>query len=125
MNSVREQQLTALKEEWGDGFQRNVAAANYAIDEFGGEELRTQLKSLGLNNDPQIIKMLSKVGLGMSEDEFSAGTTPGFGMTPDQAQAKMNDMLMDADHPLNNKTHANHKIAQGEYNKLAQLLAKK
>jgi len=120
MNSTAANQLQALKDEWGEGFHRKAAAANVAIDSFGGDELRAHIKNLGLTNDATMIKMFSNIGEQMKEDDFAPSDTAGFGNTPDQAQVKMNTMLADTNHPLNNPQHANFKAAQAEYNKLAQ-----
>ena len=120
MQAVTETNIANLKEEWGDGFQRKVAAANHAIDNFGGEGLRAHLKQLGLSNDPAMVKLFSNIGEQMSEDDFAASDSAGFGSTPEQATEKMNSMLMDPNHPINNPQHANHKAAQAEYNKLAK-----
>ena len=123
MNEITEANIANLKEEWGEGFQRKVAAANHAIDNFGGEGLRAHLKQMGLSNDPAMVKLFSNIGEQMSEDNFAASDSAGFGNTPEQATEEMNKMLMDSAHPINNPQHANHKVAQAKYNKLAKQAA--
>lgn len=63
-----------LHTEWGKDYDSNVAIANRAMNQFGGEDLvaflnGAELKDGGsLSNDPQMVRMFAKLGRQMSED---------------------------------------------------------
>lgn len=71
----------ALKNEWGDAYDRHLNAAQNALAEFGGDELKTYLDQTGLGNNPDLIKAFFNIGKGMMGDTFleegDTGKTPG------------------------------------------------
>jgi hypothetical protein len=59
----------ALKKEWGQKFDMNVELAKAAASKFGDESLQNFLKANPqLDNNPDFMKFLAKVGEGMMED---------------------------------------------------------
>lgn len=100
----------ALKQEWGQGFDKQIARANRVIKHFGGDEMHAAIKSSELANSPQFIKLMAKIGEKMmGEDSFQAGATTTFGMTKEEARSKMNAMYGDSNGPYLNRDHAQHK----------------
>ncbi|MEK9810505.1 MAG: hypothetical protein VW362_08655 [Candidatus Nanopelagicales bacterium] len=82
--------IAKLKEELGEAFDGDVAAANFAVGILGGVPLRESLNRAGLGTDGPVLKMLAKVGKILAEDE-GGGDKPGdfgTGMTPDAAKAE-------------------------------------
>ena len=93
-------QLKSWKEEatndteiGGQAFQTNVIDANRAIDVFGNEELREVMDSTGMGNNVEVIRLLSKVGAALKDDNvvFGKGTgdqskSPESIMYPDMNQ---------------------------------------
>lgn len=71
--------VAALKKEWGADYDKNLAAAKGAAEEFGGKEVLT---NPAIENDPAVIKMLAKIGLQLSE-------RPGSGLRQQASSNKM------------------------------------
>lgn len=61
------------KEFGGDNLQENVAVAKKALDAFGTPELSKLLTESGLGNNPEIIRVLYRVGKAVSEDRLVPG----------------------------------------------------
>jgi len=97
-----QQNIEQLKKEWGQAFDQNVRAANFAVeqlDEGQDGSLREKLDRAGLGSDPEGIKGLSRIGKMMSEDGSAATGaekgSSGFGnaMAPDEARARGKEIL--------------------------------
>lgn len=81
-------EIAALKAEWGEAFDKNVALANQAVkhlggDEAGGKALREALLNSGLGTNGPILKAFTKIGEMLAEDggggdkgDFSAAGGP-------------------------------------------------
>ena len=99
-----------LKQEWGQGFDKQIARANRVIKHFGGEELHKQVLGSELANNKDFLKLMAKIGEKMTgEDSFQPGATTTFGMTKEEARSKMNAMFGDMNGPYMNREHAQHK----------------
>jgi hypothetical protein len=119
----QEEAISGLKQEWGEEFDRNIKAARVAVNEFGGDDLKTYLQESGLSNDPQLVKAFSKIGQDfLKEDSFTGDSTPQYGLTADEAQAKINDIMGDMNGPYYNSAHPDHKRIVNEVNKLFQTI---
>lgn len=76
LQAVRSQWETtskADKEFGGDKLAENLAVAKRAMDQFGTPELRELLNTTGLGNHPEVIRVLYRAGLAISEDGFVGG----------------------------------------------------
>lgn len=62
------QQAEADEEIGGEKFKKSVLNANLALDKFAPQGLRKVLDSSGLGNYPDLIKMLARIGEGLSND---------------------------------------------------------
>jgi len=63
-----EQASQELKKEFGEKYDYNIQLANLALRNYGGDEMVSEIKALGLANHPQFIKFLAKVGTTLNED---------------------------------------------------------
>lgn len=84
-----EQQLHALKQEWGNAWEENVNLGQRAAKQFGlnGEQLAAIEAGLGTG---ELLKFMARIGRGLTEHSFESGrSTTGFGMTPEAAQARI------------------------------------
>lgn len=54
----------------GQNFNANMEIAKDAVNKFGGEELSTALKELGVDNHPLLVKAFVKIGKAIQEDSF-------------------------------------------------------
>tara|TARA_R110000850_G_scaffold11598_1_gene39686 strand:+ start:340 stop:1152 length:813 start_codon:yes stop_codon:yes gene_type:complete len=121
IDQQNEQWHSELQSKFGTAFDERVAAANSAVREFGGEELRDVLNQANLGMNPVIINALSKIGVALGKgpqfkDSESAGQ---FGTTPDMAKEQIatirsNPGLMDASHP-------EHKVLNQKLTRLTEL----
>jgi hypothetical protein len=100
----------ALKQEWGQGFEKQLARANRVVKHFGGEEMHKAVLGSDLANNSHFIKLMAKIGEKMTgEDTFQYESTSTFGMTKDEARSKMNAIYGDMNSPYFNRDHAQHK----------------
>ena len=78
---VAETNARSLEAKWGTGkFDQNLAAANFAIDKLGGEELRNAIDEANLGTNPLLLDAFQKVGFMLAEDTAGAGgDEPNFG----------------------------------------------
>lgn len=76
-NQQREQQATenvaAIRKEWGNNFDANVAIANKAISAYLAPEAIQALKESGLGSNPHFVKAFHKIGQSLSEAKVING----------------------------------------------------
>lgn len=119
--AAQDQALADLQREWGDGWDKKVAAARTAVDEFGGQELRDHLAKAGLSNDATLIRVLSKIGESLREDKIpQGGESRTMGLTPSEAKAEIDSVMGNRSHPYFLRDHPGHKDALERMNKLFQ-----
>jgi len=94
MEKSRQDGEKALRQEFGNAFDDKIKDAQRAVSEFGGDEVLEALTRTGLANDPNVVKMLSKIGEGLREDTVG-GSSPQFGKTPDQAKQEIQSLKAD------------------------------
>lgn len=69
-----------LEAKWGTGkFDQNLAAANFAIDKLGGDDLRSAIDDANLGTNPLLLDAFQKVGFMLAEDASGGGGEPNFG----------------------------------------------
>lgn len=80
------------KDIGGDKLAENLAAGRKVLDTFGTPALRTYLDATGLGNHPELVRLMAKIGKGLSEDTFvkggnaSSATDPASVMFPSMAK---------------------------------------
>lgn len=77
-----------LRSEWGAAFDAKKGIAEKVLDKFATPEERAHLIKTGFNNDPKIIRMLSRFGESVSEDTFTKGGSETT-MTPEEATKEL------------------------------------
>lgn len=113
---------TALRKEWGANYDANKNLVAKGIMKAGGQEaLDAMGGEKGLGNNPVVLKALAKVFSSMSEDQLKAfdGGAGGSGgqagnETPEVALQKINSMMADTKHPINNANDPKHSEAVEE-----------
>ncbi|MDN7751745.1 hypothetical protein [Burkholderia gladioli] len=84
-----EQQITALRTEWGDSYDKNVELGRQAMRKFGvsGEVID---KLAGASGDAAVIKTFSQIGAAISEGTLNPGGQGGKGapLTQEERAAK-------------------------------------
>lgn len=111
--------LRKLKEEWGAAFETNVNVARQALSHFADKETIAHIEKSGLTNDPHLVKLLAKVGGVLKEDGILKDNPTGSSaLTPAAAQAEINKVMANPEHPYFHKEHAGHRSAVEEVSKL-------
>jgi hypothetical protein len=121
--------VTALQKEWGQAFDRNLAASRKVVATFSKEipELAALVADPALGTNPAFIKFLNKVSTTLwKEDAFKDGGTGSDSVySPTEARKRTNDIMGDKSHPYWNKEHPNHKAAVKEVQDLIQAQTQK
>jgi hypothetical protein len=112
------QGVEGLKKEWGEAFDHKLSVARAGLKQFADKSDIEYLEKTGLNTDPRLIRIFSKVGEGLSEDSFKGESKAGFGDTPESAAAKINGIFGDKNHAYHDKGHASHDGAVEEMKRL-------
>jgi hypothetical protein len=113
----------ALRQEWGNDFNLNVAKAQSIVRQFGNEDLLQKIEASGLGNDPAFIKMMAKAATPFVEDNGRADGSsiqlPGAA----KSQAEINNLRMDKDFmkTLTDRNQPGHKQALEKWNNLFRL----
>lgn len=114
----------ALKKEWGEGFQKNIHNARTVVKHFGGEDTLKYLEESGLANDVNLVKFLAGIGAKLNkEDTFQKDVSERFGLTKDEAKARLNNMYADTKHPMFNREDPRHDDALKEMLRYQEILA--
>lgn len=71
-----ENEARADQEIGGDNFNTCIERSHRVLERFGSDSLKEQLNKTGLGNHPELIRMLSRIGGSMSEDQFIRGGSP-------------------------------------------------
>lgn len=91
-----EQSTIELRKEFGATYDAKVKGASRALDHFGGDAVREKLYNLGLDNDPDVVRMFAKLYEQIGEDKFGAADSGLGGMTPGEARNEIEKLKMDS-----------------------------
>ena len=116
-------ELEGLKKEWADGFDKNMTYAKSALKEFADDNFKQYLKDSGMDKDVNLIKLFSKIGKAMGDDQFHGVGAESFNYTQDEIKSKIASIRNDAAGALYNKSHADHKRTVEELERLYKKLA--
>lgn len=121
--SLIESQVEELKKEWGEGFTKNVMKAQTVVKLFGDDDLKQYLDESGLGNNTKLIKFLAKIGDSLKEDNFQTEAVGHLGISPSEAQKKIDAIMGDPASAYFNPMHPSHKHTVAEVNKLFSVIA--
>lgn len=105
-------QLSDLKKEWGQGFDKNVANAQFAVTKMDDEQksFSKYLAETGLGNDVKLIRHLAKMGemfATLTKEDTMKGAGGSFGRTPAEINNEIQRLTA---HPgYADATHGDHK----------------
>ena len=120
-----EEAIEEMRQELGEeGFVSTLRQAKTVVEEFGGDDFMEYLEETGLDNDPEFIKFLANIGTSLNEDTFQPDAVQHLGVTKEDAEAEIAQMMGDGGHPYWNANHANHERAVKRMFKLQEILAK-
>lgn len=116
-----EQDVTALRKDWGDSFDQKIGLAREAAKRFGGEDI---LNDESLGNDPRVIRMLATVGKLIAQDEvIGTGRGTQFRLGPAEAQAEITRLTGDKEFVAarTNRMHVGHEAAAKRWTELHKI----
>ena len=111
LNQEKEQSTEALKKEWGYEYDKNVRAAQRALNVYGDNELQKLLSETSAGNNPAVIKFLATIGKEVTEDMAQNTTNNRLATSPLDAKEEINNVMADTSHAYFNPSHPNHEIA--------------
>lgn len=121
-----ERDITGLRSEWGDAFDKELNKANFALKHFADPQTIAYLEDTGLTKSVPLIKLFNKVAAALGEDKIASEAGSGGGaLTPSQAMEEYTRILKDMSHPYYNANHPNHRDAVQEASKLFEMASKK
>lgn len=92
-----EQDLQALKGEWGGAYEENIELGRRAAREFGLDAAKLTALENAFGTG-EMLKFMSKIGRGLTEHTFEGGrSATGFGMTPEAARQRIAALRDDRD----------------------------
>lgn len=110
------QEIDSLKKEWGDGFQKQVALAQMAVKELGGEGFVKYLVDSGLASNVPLTKFMAQVGKLLGEDKLRGEGVGAFGKTPQELDAEIQAMFESP--AFMDKNHGGHAKAMQQWEAL-------
>lgn len=120
-NQKYNESLTALKNEWGQAYDRNLQIAKKAFSTFADESTMEQIDAEGLGNNLTLIKLFHSIGAKMTEDVFKGESLPSGVLTPEEAKREINDAMTDPNGPYLNPAHPNHAVEVKRIHKLFEI----
>lgn len=122
-----EESITALKDKWGEGFNKELGYAQKVAEEFGGKEFQEHLDKSGLGNDQRLVEFLAGLGKKLYTDaQITEGKSgfEDFGTTPQEAVSTMEALRGDLQGPYWNSSHPNHAQAVQKMDKMGAIVEK-
>lgn len=96
------QTINQLRSEWGDAYETNVELGQMVINKFSSDQETQDFVTAQIMSRPEGIKFLSKIGEQFAENKIGEFGYKKFSLTPDQAQAEIDQIVRDKNHPYNN-----------------------
>ena len=87
--------LQMLQQDWKHSYQENADLANRAFMQFATPELVDLVNETGIGSDPEMVKFLYRIGSFLAEDNVLATHPSQGGLSPDQAQTRIDELLTD------------------------------
>jgi hypothetical protein len=117
-----------LRNEFGAAYDKRLDTARRAFNELADDGLKELITATGLAEHPAMIKLFSKLGKDFLEPDriVKSDSDTRFGITPAEAQARINMKMADAEFKKAyfSGTHHAHKAAVAEIADLYKLAGK-
>jgi len=117
----------ALKTDWGDQFDSNLALANKVLKTFGGSKEEIKSFTDRFANEPVILRVFAAIGKKIEESALVAGEASDLDLGLDDAKKRRADIMVNKDNPLfeafHKKRHPRHQEAMDEIARLSAIVA--
>lgn len=107
INVQREEVEQTLKQEWGFDYDKNVRAAQRALQVYGDNDV-LELMNTEAGNHPALIRMFAKLGAEVTEDMAKNTQNNRLAVSPIDAKQEIQQIMNDPSHPYFNATHREH-----------------
>jgi hypothetical protein len=119
----RQTTVDALKEDWGNDYDKRLLMAQNVLHVFGGEEgaklAAEELNTTGMGNNPVLANILHNVALNLNEDQLMEGVDDAaLGRTRTELDARIGEIRNNKEHPFNNALHSGHAAALAQMEQL-------
>jgi hypothetical protein len=111
-----EQNITALKREWGAQYDAKITAAKKALQAYSDPDYYKYLDESGEGNKPALIKAWARIGEKMGGEKRLEGDPQTSGGS--DPKAAISDFRNKYDKALHDKLHPDHNLRVKEYNAL-------
>lgn len=112
--------VKALKTEWGSAFDLNINRGMKVLSDFGGKEFVEHFDKSGYGADKEMVKFVAKIGEEMfKEHKFVDGQGTSTGMTPQEIDQKIAAVY--ANPAYSDKLHPSHKTLVAEAKNLFEM----
>lgn len=108
---------SGLKKEFGGLYTRKMEAARRAVAKYLGEDGDNIISQLPPAVGRKMVLAFSEIGDPILEDSLMTGGIPGV-VTKDQVKGKIDAMMNDPKHPINDISHRQHNEAVETYSEL-------
>ena len=85
--------LMELQQSWKHDFDKNAELASRAFMQFATPELAELFNETGIASEPEVVKFMHRIGNFLAEDDVLATHPSKGGLTPVQAQTRLDEML--------------------------------
>lgn len=118
--------VNQLRSEWGDAYETNVDLGQTVINKFAESKEDNDYMTSLMTKDPRSIKFLSRIGNQFAENKIGEFSYKRFSLTPEQAQAEIDSIVRDKNHPYSNPkaTQEEHDRALAYVNGLYSAISK-
>lgn len=119
LQEQRQADLDKLADEWGhEAYKVKLAKTENFLKENVGDEFLQYLGESGLGKDAKVVKALSQiVDKFTKEEDLPKGGGPTVGMTKDEMQKEINNVMTNFDDPYHKPSHPDHKRRVDEIQK--------
>lgn len=111
--------LAEYKRKAGDAYEKQIYMSGRLIDKFGNKGLQELMNNPAIGSNPDVIEFMYGVSKLLFEEEKIEGGDfiPG-GVSPKDAQERIDELKADPKGPYWNGSHAGHKAAVAEMQRL-------
>jgi|TARA_X000001388_G_scaffold10740_1_gene6551 hypothetical protein len=106
----KEEVEAGLKKEWGYDFDKNLKAAQRAMQVYADDELM-DLMNTEVGNNPAVIKLFARLGKDVTEDMAQNTQNNSLQVSPLDAKQEIQQIMADTSHPYFDASNPEHKNA--------------
>ena len=106
----KEETESVLKQEWGIDYDKNIRAAQRALQVYGDPEIM-ELMNTTAGNNPAVVKLFARLGAEVTEDMTQNTQNNNLATSRLDAQDEISDIYSNPEHPYFNGSHPDHRAA--------------